>query len=195
MEEHVLSDKPFQFPPALLNQLAVSRWSHWGSEPAIQPEFQVHEVILMWQERILAQTHVAGRAPAASRLGAEGAGRPGRLHDCRIDPAGDEGRFRRNRKPQERRIHAPQAGHQQHAAELAALVLSAAGRHWRWATQPAPKDCQTVAYSELAALQKRIDTLLGNGELKLDTYSRAHLEETSSRIKKVLEARIGLTGP
>jgi hypothetical protein len=59
----------------------------------------------------------------------------------------------------------------------------------------APKDCQTVAYSELAALQKRIDALMGNGELKLDTYSRAHLEETSSRIKKVLEARLSLTGP
>ena len=42
----------------------------------------------------------------------------------------------------------------------------------------APKDCQTVAYSELAALKKRIDALLGNGELKLDTSIDSILNRT-----------------
>jgi hypothetical protein len=39
--------------------------------------------------------------------------------------------------------------------------------------------------------------LLGNQAVasKLDTYSRAHLQESSDRIKKVLEARLSLNAP
>jgi hypothetical protein len=58
----------------------------------------------------------------------------------------------------------------------------------------APQDCQTVAYAELTALEGRINTLLKNNT-KLDTYSRAHLEETASRIHKVVDARLNLATP
>jgi hypothetical protein len=58
----------------------------------------------------------------------------------------------------------------------------------------APQDCQTVAYSELAGLEKRINEVLA-GNVKLDTYSRAHLEESASRIHRVLDARFNLTSP
>ena len=194
LEEHVLSDKPFQFPPELLNQLAVSRWSHWGSEPAIQPEFQIHEVILMWQERILARI----TSPVVLQ----------RLHDSELKVPADQDAFttaellQRATKavfaeteslkkgeftPRKPAISSMRRNLQRSFYQrLASLAMG---------NSSAPKDCQTVAYSELVALQKRIDALMGNGELKLDTYSRAHLEETSSRIKKVLEARISLTGP
>jgi hypothetical protein len=53
----------------------------------------------------------------------------------------------------------------------------------------APEDCQTVAFTELARLKGRIDTLLA-GEVKLDRYTQAHLEETSARITKVVDARM-----
>jgi hypothetical protein len=61
----------------------------------------------------------------------------------------------------------------------------------------APHDCQTVAYSELTNLQQRIKSLLDNQPVsgKLDTYSRAHLQETSARISKVLDARLNLPTP
>ena len=58
-----------------------------------------------------------------------------------------------------------------------------------------PDDCQTIAYAELAALDGRIKVLLANGNAKLDSYSRAHLQETSSRIQKVLDARLSLSRP
>ena len=59
-----------------------------------------------------------------------------------------------------------------------------------------PEDCETMAYSELSDLQARIDAVLAkNGELKLDPYSRAHLAESSARIKKVLEARLQMSRP
>jgi hypothetical protein len=53
----------------------------------------------------------------------------------------------------------------------------------------APEDCQTIAFAELARLKTRIDTQLA-GEVKLDSYSRAHLQETSARIAKVVDARM-----
>jgi hypothetical protein len=53
----------------------------------------------------------------------------------------------------------------------------------------APDDCQTVAYAELGNLKSRIDKLVG-GDVKLDTYSKAHLQETSARIAKVMDARM-----
>ena len=53
----------------------------------------------------------------------------------------------------------------------------------------APEDCQTVAFAELGRLKTRIDSLLA-GEAKLDSYTRAHLEETSARITKVVDARM-----
>ena len=30
LQEHILTDKPFQFPPDLLRKLAVERWYHWA---------------------------------------------------------------------------------------------------------------------------------------------------------------------
>ena len=58
----------------------------------------------------------------------------------------------------------------------------------------APDDCQTVAFAQLEELADRIDKLVG-GDGQLDTYSRAHLRESSSRIRKVVEARLTLSRP
>jgi hypothetical protein len=58
----------------------------------------------------------------------------------------------------------------------------------------APQDCQTVAYAQLVELEGRINKLL-KGDRKLDAYSRAHLQESASRIHRVLDARFELTSP
>ena len=68
---------------------------------------------------------------------------------------------------------------------MAALAMGATG---------APQDCQTVASAELKSLQGRIDKLLA-GPTKLDDYSRDHLQETSQRIGKILDARLTLAKP
>ena len=62
---------------------------------------------------------------------------------------------------------------------------------------PAPQDCQTIAWSELASLNQRMKSLLENQAIagKLDAYSRAHLQESSARIRKVLDARLTLNSP
>jgi hypothetical protein len=62
-------------------------------------------------------------------------------------------------------------------------------------TSGAPDDCRTVAAAELSSLEAKIKQTLGNAELKLDTYTRAHLEETAALIRKVLDARLNLQRP
>jgi hypothetical protein len=51
-----------------------------------------------------------------------------------------------------------------------------------------------VAYAELKALAERINKLLA-GNAKFDDYTRDHLQETSARIAKVLDARLTLKAP
>src|SRR5690606_11382483 len=55
VNELLLSDKPFDFPPELYNHLAATHWSHWGMSFPTRSDYAVHEVIAMWQQRVLDQ--------------------------------------------------------------------------------------------------------------------------------------------
>ncbi|MBI3837053.1 MAG: zinc-dependent metalloprotease [Planctomycetia bacterium] len=193
LEEQVFSDKPFQFPPQLYNYLAATRWSHWGMEVPLRTDYPVHDVISMWQSRILMQL--------LSPLTLD------RLHDSELHVAADQdalttaellerltktifsevdkmpqGEFT-NRKPA---ISSLRRNLQRaYLKRLSTVAMGNSG---------APQDCQTVAFSELTGLEGRINDVL-KGNPKLDTYSRAHLEETASRIHKVLDARLNLVTP
>jgi Met-zincin/Domain of unknown function (DUF5117) len=193
LEEQVFSDKPFQFPPELYAHLASSRWSHWGTSMSSRIDFPVHEVISMWQDRILEQL--------LSPLTLE------RLHDTELQVVAEQDAVTTpevldhltkaifseldkmpdaeytNRKPA---ISSLRRNLQRNY--LKRLSTLAMGR------SDAPQDCQTVAYSELVSLEGRINDLLKNNA-KLDTYSRAHLQESASRIHRVLDARFNLTTP
>ena len=52
----------------------------------------------------------------------------------------------------------------------------------------APQDCQTIAYVQLQRLQSGIEQVLRD-HVNLDDYSKAHLQETASRVQRVLQAR------
>ncbi len=55
LEQQVLGKTSYQFPAQLYNHLAHTNWLHWGTEIPNRIDFPVHEVILMWQDRILAR--------------------------------------------------------------------------------------------------------------------------------------------
>ncbi len=193
VEEQVFSDKPFRFPPELYNYLASTRWSHWGSQLPLRTDFPVHEVISLWQDRILQQL--------LSPLTLE------RLHDTELELPADQdalttpellnrltnavfvevdkmpdGEFT-NRKPA---ISSLRRNLQRsYLKRLAQLAMGQTG---------APQDCQTLAFAELSGLEGRINNLLKSNS-KLDAYSRAHLEETASRIHKTVDARLNLESP
>jgi hypothetical protein len=193
LEEQVFSDKPFAFPPNLYGYLASSRWWHWGTNLSTRADYPVHEVIGMWQNRILAQL--------LSPLTLE------RLHDSELHlpPTEDalttaellehltkaifaevdnlpEGDYT-NRKPA---ISSLRRNLQRaYLKQLADIALGNRG---------APEDCQTVAYAQLKGLESRINDQLAR-HAKLDTYSRAHLEESASRIHKVIDSRLTFVRP
>jgi hypothetical protein len=193
LEENIFSDKNFQFPPELLNQLGWSHWNHWGVREAARKDFGVHDFVLQWQDRILNQLLSSVTLK--------------RMHDAELKAPSDtdvmttaeliqrltkaifseiestkEGDYT-NRKPA---ISSMRRNLQRsYLEELSKLTLGPSA---------APEDCQTVAYAELTNLQQRIKSLLDNQPVasKLDTYSRAHLQESSARIAKVLDARYQL---
>ncbi|MGE3239806.1 MAG: zinc-dependent metalloprotease [Pirellulales bacterium] len=192
VEAEVFSDKPFGFPPELYGHLASSQWDHWGVEPVERTDYPAHDVILMWQDRILS------RLMSSLTLA--------RIHDSELKVPADEdvlttaellssltgsiftevdgfkaGEFT-DRKPA---ISSLRRNLQR--AYLERLSRLAMGQTM------APEDCETVAFLQLKDLKGKIDTVLA-GDFKLDTYSRAHLDETSAKIGKVLDATM-VVGP
>lgn len=55
LQEHILTDKPFHFPPELLRKLAADRWMHWGNEANVmrKVEFPYYQRILRVQSVVL----------------------------------------------------------------------------------------------------------------------------------------------
>ena len=194
LEEQVFSDDPFDFPSELYNYLAGSNWRHWGqSRFAVRKDFPLHDVISMWQTRVLSQLL------SSTTLG--------RMHDTEFKVPSDqdvlttaelierltksifseldtveEGDFT-NRKPAVSSLR--RSLQREHLRMLARLAMG---------DTVAPDDCQTIAFAELSALEARIGQLL-KSNVKLDSYSRAHLQETESRINKVLSAELSLFRP
>jgi hypothetical protein len=188
LEEQVFSDKPFSFPPELYNQLAASQWDHWGTQIVERGDYPVHDIILMWQDRIVSKllspltlsrlhdSELKLSADADALTAAELIERLTKAVYSEVDTV-KEGEFT-NRKPA---ISSLRRNLQR--AYLRRMSQLALGQSM------APSDCETVAFAELGRLKTRIDSML-TGEAKLDSYSRAHLEETSARITKVVDARM-----
>ncbi|MBX7168516.1 MAG: zinc-dependent metalloprotease [Pirellulales bacterium] len=194
LEEQVFSAKPFQFPPELYNHLAASRWVHWGTFDPPRVDYPAHEVILMWQTRILdqllssltlqrlydselkvdADQDAMSTAELIERLTTAVYAELGK-----IDAAGQY----TNRKPAVSSLRRNLQRY--YLSMLSSLAMGNSG---------APADCATVAYITLEDLKARIDAQLA-ADVKLDTYTRAHLRESSTRIAKVLDARLELGQP
>jgi hypothetical protein len=190
LTEQVFSETPFQFPHDMYNYLAVSRWDHWGTHSDGSKDFPLHDTVLMWQDQILSQ--------ALSSVVLT------RIHDLELKTPPDQDAFTTaeliegltkaifsevdNLKEGTYTTRKPAIGslrrnlQRTYLSRLARMALGETG---------APEDCQTMAYGELSSLAGRIDQLLA-GKVALDSYSRAHLQESASRIRKVLDSRVSL---
>ncbi len=188
LEEQVFSDKPFAFPPELYNQLSASHWDHWGTQPVDRGDYPAHDIILMWQDRILSRVmssltltrmHDSELKVASGDDALTTAELLERLSNAVFSEVGTikEGEFT-NRKPA---ISSLRRNLQR--SYLRRLSQLALGQTF------APEDCQTVAYAQLGKLKSQIDAL-ASGPAKLDSYSSAHLAESSARIAKVMDAKM-----
>lgn len=206
LEEHVFSHKPFEFPPELYNYLAATNWSHWGMSGRSRKDFPIHDVILRWQ------TQVLDKVLSANTLE--------RIHDteAKVSPDTDvltaaelierltkaifseletvkEGEFT-NRKPAISSLR--RNLQREYLRRLSELAMGNGGSitlfGMSFRSQSAPDDCQTIAFAELTALEARMSQML-KSNVKLDSYTRAHLQESASRIQKVLDAKLTLRNP
>ncbi|MDZ4818662.1 MAG: zinc-dependent metalloprotease [Planctomycetota bacterium] len=193
MDQLVFSDAPFQFPPNLYNHLAATRWSHWGTDPVLRPDYAVHETIAMWQERILQQL----LSPLTLQ----------RIYDSELKVPADQDAFtsaeliRSLTKSIFGETEKLQGGdYTERKPAISSLRRNLQRSYLQQLSQlamgetSAPADCQSVALAELKDLQERINKLTA-GNVKLDTYTKAHLAESSSRIGKVVEAKLNLSQP
>ena len=196
LEEQVFSDAPYAAPNEIYSFLAASRWKHWGtSSLSSRKDYPLHDQILLWQNRVLDQL--------LSSVTLE------RIHDTELKTSVDEdllttaelierltktifsevdtvkeGEFT-NRKPA---ISSLRRNLQR--TFLKRLSQIAMGNSFG-----IPQDCQTIAYAELISLEARIKGILEEGNVRLDSYTRAHLKESASRIAKVVKAELTLSRP
>jgi hypothetical protein len=194
LEEHVFSDEPFDFPPELYSYMATSNWRHWGSSSlGSRKDFPIHDVISMWQGRIIDQL--------LSSTTLE------RMHDTELKAADDaevlttaELMERLSKSVFKELDEVKKGDYSNRQPAISSLRRNLQREYLRklsylaMGNTYAPDDCQTVAYLELSDLKDKMEKLL-EADLGLDTYTRAHLRESANRIEKVLDARLTLSSP
>lgn len=192
-------------PPAdVLNSLASSRWSHWGTRDVSRLDYPVQAQIGNAQNNILSQllsTTVLTRLSDTELKVAPDADLYTLAEHLRmlvdgvfteIREAPKPGEYN-NRKPYistlrrnlQRNALKRMAGaiNSSPSAGLAAL-LGGGG------SGGVPEDVRTLMRMHLTDLDKQVTALLGAADVKLDDYTRAHLQDTQERIRKALAAQV-----
>lgn len=183
LTQQVLDDRRFRFSPELLNKLAPSRWNHWGEDPNVERlDYPIYDRILLLQSVVLRELL------AHDRLS--------RLRDAELKTVGGAALtipdlFNALEQAIWREVVHPDAVPQlsslrrglqrEHLNQLTRMVLR---------TTRAPEDARTLARFHLKQLRKALETTLRRYADKMDDYTRAHLEETSDRIAKALDAQL-----
>ena len=198
--DHVFCDKPFNIPTELYNKLAPSKWSHWGAGTPSRTDYSVHETILIWQQRILdrllASLTLRRVHDNEIKTEEEDIFTAAELFESLTDMIYSELDSLEEKEYSYAKPFVSVYRRNLQRAYLEHLIEIAWGDRYisymdRGAVQvqPPPQDCQTVAFAELRDLKEQIDLILED-DPELDRYSSAHLQETSSRIKKALDAEM-----
>jgi len=183
LQENILTDKPFQFSPQLLRQLAADRWMHWGTNTMIsRVEYPLNERILSIQRVVLEHVfdpRVLSRIQNNATM-TEKEEQPLTVAEVFrsvtdgvwVDlPAKDPKAVKTsviNRNLQ-----------REHIRDLSSLALG---------SRFAPPDARSLARMHLRDIGKRVQTVLDDKNSVIDDTTRAHLEECHERIAKVLAA-------
>ncbi len=183
LQEYVFREEAFSFSPQLLNQLAPSRWQHWGNPiPVSRLDYPIHDRILYLQSGVLRSLLDGDRLNRL--LDIELKSPPGEalsipeLFDTLQKGIWTEVLASGETKPISSIRRSLQ---REHLNIMLAMVLR---------STDVPEDGRTLAWFELRKLSKAIDTTLKKQSEKLDIYTLAHLEETSDRITKALNAQL-----
>ncbi len=210
LAEHILSDKHFQFPPALLRKLAADRWMHWGNDSLGGIEFPLHDRILAIQRVVLGQVYdgdVLSRIQNNS-LKVDKEEKPLTIADVFrgvTDAVWSDLKEAREVKDRDRKLASSVVRRnlqREQLKNLFALVLgdgrgsgSSGGLVFLIRRSSPPPDARSLARMHLREIGRRIDAVLTDKQIQVDDTCRAHLEECQERIAKVLGASMQVSEP
>jgi hypothetical protein len=208
LQDHILTDKTFQFPPKLLRHLAAERWYHWGAESSFfsSVEFPLHERVLAIQRVVLSHMLAPDvlRRIQNNALKTDKEEQPLTLAEVFRSltdgvwsdlPNGKEGKKALATSVIRRNLQ------REHLKDLTNLVLGGKGSSDNLSIllgvsqASPPPDARSLARMHLRAIRLRIDGALKAKDLSVDETTRAHLEECSERIEKVLGANMVVNQP
>ncbi len=214
LQEHILSDKHFQFSPRLLRHLAADRWMHWGNEWNAfgSVDYPLHERILAIQKIVLDQVFdpsVLSRIQN-NALKADKDEKPltiAEVFRSVTDGIWNEGAVaEKNGKEGKQRVASSVIRRnlqREHLKNLFTLVLGKRQQDYFFSVyvilfgdlSSVPPDARSLARMHLRDIRKRIDDMLKDKQLEVDDTTRAHLEECRERIAKVLNASMQVQEP
>jgi hypothetical protein len=183
LQEYVFTENAFNFSPQLLNQLAPSRWQHWGSfVPNDRLDYPIHDRLLSFQSAILRSLLDSDRLNRLQDI--ELKSLPGQaLSIPELFDTLQTGIWTEVLTPGELKpissIRRSLQG--EYLNILLGMVLH---------TTDVPEDGRTLAWYELQQLQKAIEVRLKQLGEKCDIYTLAHLQVSGDRITKALNAQL-----
>lgn len=183
LQTYVFNDGVFQFSPDLLNNLAPSRWVHWGNATPTRLDYPIYEQISFLQKIVL---RVLMSPPRLARLrDAELKGKPGEILTLpEVFDTLQTGIWTEVVAGSPSKISSLRRSLQREYLDiLTGMVLN---------KTDAPEDARTLARFKLRQLRDAINTAMSQGG-NFDTYTQAHLEETRDLISKVLDAKMGIS--
>ena len=195
--EQILSDKPFQFSPALLRRLTTEPWSHWGSDSFSYyggMDFKVYDRVGSIQRIVLNQCLNAAVLSRIQNqeLQSDPGAKPLKLAEVFTSlsdgiwgeaTAGDDSTIRRNlQRDYLRRLIGIVLGGRRNPYEDAYAYVSFSG------SGTLPADAKSLARLHLNTILTRIRKVLSEKGASLGDSTRAHLMDCSNRVTKALEA-------
>ena len=183
LQKYVFAANAFNFPPALLNKLAPSRWMHWGDRAMMRRlDYPIHDSIYTLQSLVLKELLSSDRLS--------------RLRDIELKSPPKQaltlpelftnlqnGIWTEVVEPDKKSMQISslrRALQREHLDVMTKMVLR---------TVEVPEDARTLAWYNLRQLRDKLNKSLSH-KGKLDDYTKAHLEETRDRVDKTLKAEI-----
>jgi hypothetical protein len=185
LQDRILTDKPFGFPPDQLRKLAADRWLHWGNEHAFMDgvEFPLNDRVLGIQKvclRELLSDRTLGRMQdLAAKTDKDGCLPPAEVMRVLTDSAFADLPTGPDKTGTEKTSIIRRNLQRAYVAELSRLVL-----------RGSVPDARALARMHLKDVNKRIDLALADKKSPPEDTLRAHLEETKEQIAKVLGATV-----
>ena len=184
LQKYVFAADAFTFSPQLLNKLAPSRWMDWANGLKIERlDYPIHESIFLLQNVVLADLLSGDRLT--------------RLQDIELKIASDQALtlpelfktledsiWTEVLKPEDK-SHSISSIRRSLQRSYLNLLTGMVLR-----TDNVPEDARTLAWYRLRELQGHLNSVLRRHGGDMEIYTKAHLEETRSRISKTLNAQI-----